>query len=173
MEIELNPYNAIRIEVQAARSRNGGLKRGFKEVTQAVTYNTKRVNFVVKAADAEPEYHRIVRALCAELNVPLFTIDDRADLILWAGQTSVSPTRNRQGLRGGENNNNSNQSYNNIRLQTDMEILTKGSCCCVAVCGWDPNTPPAQILITQYNKLFAEELAQHRQWRERLNESKD
>lgn len=116
--------SALETEIAKAQ-RTNHLKKGFREVCQLIT--RQRAVLCVKSEDTEYEIQRIIRHLCSEFRVPLFTIEDRHQLGRWAGQGN---------------------------RVVEGEITRVARCCCVALSGWDRRSEEARFLVTTFNEVF-------------------
>lgn len=66
-----------------------GLSRGLHEVTRAIEQGIVQLCFLADDCD-QPDYKKLIQALCAEKNVNLLSIPEAAQLGQWAGVRSIS-----------------------------------------------------------------------------------
>lgn len=82
----MNIGKALELTIEDAR-KNNILKKGFRQISQAVCQG--KATLVIKTEDTDLAIQKVISAMCAEFEVPLFTISDRHTLAIWAGQTEV------------------------------------------------------------------------------------
>lgn len=75
--------DALRIVLRKAHEANG-LVRGLSEVARAL--DRKAAHLAVLAEDCDDEsYKTLIKALCAQQNIDIVTVGERAKLAEWAG----------------------------------------------------------------------------------------
>ena len=67
---------------------NDGLKRGLHESCKVLDKGPGRLCFLAEYCD-EPEYKKLVRALCKTRNTPLIMVDKNTDLGEWCGLCKI------------------------------------------------------------------------------------
>ncbi|CAD2097470.1 40S ribosomal protein S12, putative [Plasmodium vinckei] len=77
-----------------------GLKIGIREVIKSIESKEAKVCFLSNVC-SEPAYKKLVTALCAEKQIPLFMIDnDSKDLGQWAGLFKIDKEGNARKIIG-------------------------------------------------------------------------
>ncbi|KAI4839011.1 40S ribosomal protein S12 [Plasmodium brasilianum] len=77
-----------------------GLKIGIREVIKAIESKEAKVCFLSNVC-SEPAYKKLVTALCAEKNIPLFMVDnDSKDLGQWVGLFKLDKEGNARKIIG-------------------------------------------------------------------------
>jgi small subunit ribosomal protein S12e len=86
-ETEMTIYEAIR-EVLKRASHQNGLFRGVNEVARAIDKGDAKLCFIADNCELA-DYKNLIKALCAEKEVPLVNVTDRVLLGEWAGICKV------------------------------------------------------------------------------------
>jgi len=76
-----------------------GLIRGLHEAAKALDAGKGQMAFLSESCD-EPNYTKLVKALCAEKNVPLYSAPDSKKLGEWAGLCKVDADGNARKVVG-------------------------------------------------------------------------
>lgn len=84
---EMTIFEAIR-EVLKKASHLNGLFRGVNEVARAIDKGDAKVCFVADNCELA-DYKNLIKALCAEKEVPLVNVTDRLQLGEWAGMCKI------------------------------------------------------------------------------------
>lgn len=88
-EGELDIFEAIRIVLKKA-SHADGLCRGLNETARAIDKGIAKVVLLAENCDLN-EYKTLIKALCAEKDVPVMMVADRDTLGEWAGLCKIDP----------------------------------------------------------------------------------
>jgi small subunit ribosomal protein S12e len=80
--------DALRIVLRKSLEANG-LVRGLSEVARALDRRT--AHLCILAEDCEdPQYKKLIEALCRQNNIDIITVKQRSELATWAGLAKVS-----------------------------------------------------------------------------------
>ena len=84
---EMTIFDAIR-EVLKKASHLNGLFRGVNEVARAIDKGDAKICFVADNCELA-DYKNLIKALCAEKDVPLVNVTERLQLGEWAGMCKI------------------------------------------------------------------------------------
>merc|ERR1711957_1081269 len=82
-EVEMSVLDALK-EVLKKALIHDGLKKGLHECAKALDRRSARLCCLAKDCENE-EYKKLIRALCAETEVPIIMVDAGKDLGAWCG----------------------------------------------------------------------------------------
>jgi len=95
-ELDLN--SAVKRVLKAASFRDN-LAKGLHEVCKAID-NAKKPTFCLLADNCdEPQYRKLIEALCKENDVPLFTVSDGKQIGEWIGLCKYDTMMNPRKVR--------------------------------------------------------------------------
>jgi len=86
---EMSIIDAIRDVLRKALIHDG-LRRGLHECAKALDRRQARLCLLAKDCE-NPEYSKLVRALCEEAEIPILTVDSRDQLGEWCGLCKIGP----------------------------------------------------------------------------------